>query len=718
MAIKFTTSYVSTVRPGAYVKSNVSSTPAGIGDNGNILIIGEAIGGADFSAEDVLSNNFFTADQADQVAQKYISGPIVDAMNMLASPSNDGDITGSPGRVYILKTNESAKASAPIASYGTLSDLNWGKDGNKYSYRIVTSQAEVAPTVTSDDLTTALLTPAVFDSLNFSVRLNGGAVTAITLSATTTAHDTIAELAAEIDAALPAGMSCVAVANTLVISVDADGTANAKGWGKGFELIDSTPGDLAVIGLDAGLMVSSSEPEIEMNVVRPDIEANETLTVSADVWLEIGYQGTTATATIANGVLTTTVTGGSGAALNINLADYATLASLATYIDAQIGYSAVATPTVGQRPALSLDAVSAIGIASTGSDIRPGRVKAAVASFEDAVANSQYLSAAITAVQGLPAAMAAYLYLSGGSQGGTSGAKILQALNAAEGLNVNFIVPLFSRDATADIAAGLTDATSTYTIDAVHAAVKNHDIKMSQVKAKKNRQGVLSFDGTFAQAKDKSAALVNARHNLVFQKVQQLNSSGQAQVFGSWMAAACAAGMQSAGFYKALVNKLANVISYVDPSDFDSGKAGDIEEAIEAGLMLLEQTSAGVRWVTDQTTYGFDSNFVYNSMQAMYAKDLVELDLGASLERAFVGKSLADVDVATVLSFISTKMDGYKRLKLIAGSDDAPAGYRNVSVEIDGPAMYVKLEIKLATALYFIGVEMEISQVKRSGSQA
>ena len=120
MSQRFSTPYVNTNRPGAYLNPTVRSTPAGIGDTGNILIIGEADGGADFSAESVLADNFFTADQADVVANKYVSGNIVDAMNMLASPSNDPAIAGSAGRVYILKTNSSSKATAAIPAYGSV----------------------------------------------------------------------------------------------------------------------------------------------------------------------------------------------------------------------------------------------------------------------------------------------------------------------------------------------------------------------------------------------------------------------------------------------------------------------------------------------------------------------------------------------------------------------------------------------------------------------
>jgi hypothetical protein len=41
------------------------------------------------------------------------------------------------------------------------------------------------------------------------------------------------------------------------------------------------------------------------------------------------------------------------------------------------------------------------------------------------------------------------------------------------------VVPLFSRDAAADIADGLTDSASSYTIANVQAYAKTHCLKMS-----------------------------------------------------------------------------------------------------------------------------------------------------------------------------------------------------------------------------------------------
>lgn len=718
MALRLATSFVNTNVPGAYIDVRVKSTPVGVGASGNIAIIGEASGGQDFSAEN-LKENFFTPDQAARVAQKYISGPVVDAMNALAAPSNDTEIQGSANRVYVLKTNGGSKASAIVdTDYGTLRDQNWGLDGNKYSYKILAAASESAPAIISGDLTTAFLTPTVFDGLNFSVRLNGGAIAAVTLSNTTTDHDTIAELAAEIDAALPAGVSCeVASASTIRIYVDVDAAAWRKGWGKALELIDSTPGDLATLELDPGMTASSQEPEIEVNIVRPDINLNETIEAKADIAMTVGYQGTTATLTINATSLTTTVAGGSGANLSLTLSQFVTIQALADYINSQTGYEAAVISSAAQLPPSALDRVTGIGICSTGVNLMPGRIKRANHNFKQAMATSQALEFVGIDFDGLPTPTPIFLFLSGGARGATTAADIVDALTALEGVSVNFVIPLMSRDASADIAAGLTDASSTYTIDAIHAATKSHCLKMSAVKMKKNRISMLSFKGSYSDAKQKSGALASFRATMTMQDAKQVDSVGVIQTYQPWYQSVIAAGMQSAGFYKSIVKRFANVISFVDPSGFDSGSPGDVSDALDSGILFMEEASAGVRWVSDQTTYGFDTNFVYNSLQAVYLSDVLSLDLAESLGNAFTGKSLADVDAGTVLSFVTTKMDGYKKLKMIASSDDAPLGYKNVAIEIDGPVLSVNLEAKLATSIYFIPIVLELSQVQSSASQ-
>jgi hypothetical protein len=710
MSQRLSNSFVNTNRPGAYFNTSVKSQPIGIASSGNIAIIGEAAGGDDFSAE-ALKDNFFTPDQIDSVTKKYVSGPIIDAFRALASSSNDANITGSANRIYIVKTNAGSKAQATVASaYGTLSAKIAGVDGNKFNYLITNSADEEGAAI--NGATIASL-GAALDSKSFSVRLNGGAAVVVTLSATSTDHDTIAELAAEIAAQLPAGLTCVvgAAADSLLIKTDVDAAANSKGFGKSFELIDSS-GDLADFGLSEGLSISSQEPEVQVDIKRADVNVNESLLAKAEVAMLIGYEGTTASLTIsASNVLTTSVVGGVGANLSINLSEFSTLKDLADFINSQAGYSCSVISTAAQNPATVLDKVTAAGICSTGSLVKAGRIKKAASNFAKKLAESANLDFSATATAGLPDEMASLVYLSGGAKGATTAANFVSAVDALEGVDVNFIIPLFSRNAADDIAEGLTESLSTYSIDAVHAAVKSHVLKMSVAKIKKHRQAFLSYWGTFSNAKSKAGSLANARVSLSFQKASSVNSAGEIVSFLPWYSACIAAGMQAAGFYKAIVNKLANVISYEDPTDFDSGSPGDIEEAIDAGLLFLEKDIAGNKWVSDQTTYGVDTNFVYNSIQAMYAADLVSLDLAASFQRAFVGQSLADVDASTGISFLASKMDGYKKNKLIAGSSDAPLGWKNAKISINGPIMEVQVEIKLASAIYFIPISIQISQV-------
>jgi len=714
MSQRISTSFVNTNRPGSYFDVKVKSTPVGVASSGNIIIIGEAAGGAKFDAED-LKENYFTPDQLDRVTSKYISGPIVDAFAALAAPSSDANITGSANRIYIVKTNGGAQAQATVAdAYGTLKDKNFGIDGNKYFYQVTEIDAEVG--ASKEGITiTADVGAGDLDAAEFKFRGQGGAETTITLG---TPADVPAVIA-EIDAALPAGFSCVAGTASLSLKIesDADADAHKKGYSKAFELVDSTPGDLAALGLTEGLSSSSQEPSIQINIKRTDTNVNEAFQAEAEVAMEVGYEGTTATLTIASGTLTTAVTGGSGANLSIDMSEYNTVKDLADFINAQTGYSASAASGSTQAQTSSLDEVTALGICSTGTGLKAGKVKNGLDSFKNAVGQSVVLDFAATGVAGLPDEMANVAYLVGGLKGATLAADVATAMITMEGVDANFVVPLFSRDASEDITEGLTDSGSTYTISAINALVKNHVLKMSTAKIKKHRSAIVSIWDTYADIKAEASAMANARISVAFQKTSQVNSAGEIVSYLPWHTACVAAGMQAAGFYKAIVNKQANIIGFEDPAGFDSGSPGDIEAALDAGLLFVEKGVVGSKWVSDQTSYGVDTNFVYNSIQAMYAVDLVSLDLSASFQTAFVGQSLADVDSSTALSFLASKMDSYKKQKLIAASDDAPLGYKNAKVEINGPIMSISVEIKPATAIYFIPISIEVSQVTNSAAQ-
>ena len=713
MSQRLTNSFVNTNIPGPYPHVEVKSNPVGVAASGIVIIMGEADGGDSFHNV-ALKDNSFTPDQYAKVQAAYVSGPIVDAMKALTAPSGDADITGSATRVYIVKTNSSVKASAIVdTDYGTMLDGNFGKNGNKYKFQITATAVESAP------VKTGTVPPAFGAPLNgaeFGIRLNGGAMTTVLLSSTPANHADAATLATEINAQLPAGIVCTVSAGALVLTVGLDASANRRGYGKSLELSELHAGDLAALGLTAGLTVSAQEPAVEIAISRADIGLSETLDVSADIAMQVGYLGTTAMLNISKSAqtLTTTVTGGVGAALSLDMTQFRTVADLAAAIAAAPGYTASASAAAQQMQPSKLDTVVALSIATSTAGNKPGRVKNAAAKFQAVMATSRALAFLPTAQAGLPSVMAAPLFLTGGAKGSTSAADIAAAVDQMAVVNANIIVPLFSRDATADIADGLTDSASTYTIDAVHALVKSHCITYSTPKLKRNRIAILSSDATYAVSKAKGQSLAHYRVSLTIQKSTQANSAGAITVFPAWYTSAVAAGMQAGGFYKAIVNKAANLISFVDPVGFNSGSPGDVEDALDAGLLLLANDTTRNYWVSDQTTYGYDTNFVYNSIQAVYCSDLIALDLSDSFWKAFGGRSLADVSAASGLAFLAQKMDQYKKQRLIASSDDAPLGWKNGKVAISAPVMEVSVEIKLATAVYFIPLNISISQVQQT----
>lgn len=714
MAQRLTESFINTNIPGAYFDAKVKSNPVGVSVSGNIVIIGEAAGGAaassiDSVSGDLIKNNYFTPDQASEVINKYTSGPIVEAFRAIASPSNDANITGSASRIYIAKTNAGVKAYATMpTNYGTLKDKNFGVGGNKYNFLVSQSVSEVAP---SEQGTTITSFGAALDAASFTIRVDGGAVNVITLG--TGGHADVGSLVTELAALLPASIEVAAVGtNTIKLSYAVDASANSKGYGKSFELYDSTIGDLGKLGLSEGLYVSAAEPEVQIDVNRSDTNVNESFVAAADIGIYLGYEGTTASADVVAGQLIFTVAGGSGSSLTLNLADYVTIQDMVDYINTQTGYTASAGSSYAQISPSNLDEISSVGFASSTAGLEPGRIKVASYNVKTKLSQSNVLDFVANSTVGLPDVISSAVYLANGAKGATSSASIVSILTELESTTVNYVIPLFSQDAAVDIVDGTTDSGSTYTIDAINASVKSHVLKMSQSKYKRNRSGVVSYWGDYSDDKIKVSSLANARVLFCMQRSSQVDVNGNVTSFLPWYTACLGAGMQVAGFYKSITNKYVNNITFEDPNGFDSSNLGDMEDAIDAGILFMEKTITGNKWVVDQTTYGKDSNFVYNSMQAMYAGDLVALDLANSFQTTFVGQSLADVDAATAASYLDSKMKVYKDQRLIAASSDAPLGYRNVKISIVAPVMKIGVEIKLATAILFIPINIEFSQIQ------
>lgn len=468
------------------------------------------------------------------------------------------------------------------------------------------------------------------------------------------------------------------------------------------------------------LRTSATEYRTQLQVTRQTDNVDETLIAGGEIAFKLGYTGTSATVTITDSVLTTSVTGGSGGNLSVTLADFPTIADLAVFINSQTGYSAsVGTAVLGLLPSTALDDVSAKGICTTHGS-QPGRIKIdGYRFFRKIVEESTLIQDGDPQVQapaGLPAVMSNIAYLSGGSKGATTDADVSAALTALKLVGCNFVITAFSRDASADIADGLTESGSTYTIDSINAAVKTHVNSMSKLKAKKNRLAIVSKRTTFTDAKEAAANIASPRVALTFQDFKTNNTAGTLTQFQPWAGAAYAAGMQAAGFYRNILGKLINTsgVLMADKS-FDFRDTDQVEEALLAGLLPAKRADGGgYTWISDQTTWGKDENFVFNSLQAMYALDIIALGTAQAMGKAFVGQSVADISAPVALSFLEGIMGNWLRLKLIAPSEGGLKGFRNAKVTIEGGVMIVEVEIFLAGSIYFIPIKFQVSPVKQT----
>ena len=307
--------------------------------------------------------------------------------------------------------------------------------------------------------------------------------------------------------------------------------------------------------------------------------------------------------------------------------------------------------------------------------------------------------------------------LSGGAKGGTTAAAVAAAIDEMANIDVNFITPLFSQDATDDITDGLTDPSSTYTIAGINAYLQQHVVSLSgQVKRKLNRLAVGSYRGTFANARAQAASLASARFALTFQDVKNVSVSGLIVQYQPWMGAVLAASMQAVGLYKSINHKYANCTGIVTPeNDFNPTNYGQLQQALNSGLLVLEAPAGGgFRWVSDQTTYGKDGNFVYNSLQVMYTADYMALDLARSFDNFAVGQAVSDISAPIAKGFLQAKMTQYLLAKLISPSNGAPAGYDSASCVLSGPVLSVAVNAYITNAISFVPITLSISQVQQS----
>jgi hypothetical protein len=487
------------------------------------------------------------------------------------------------------------------------------------------------------------------------------------------------------------------------------------GLGKSMEISGSVEAILrnksTTVGasLSNQLLVSAAEEQVSTVISRGAV--SDTFRAGGDIVLQISCSQADAKAIISDTMIDFQIS--SVSQFTVAFSQFKTMQDVADYISSQTDFSAqIASARFAAVNPANLD--NGTFDISTSLSAFPARIKQDGYSWSQAIAQSSLASASQPS-SGLPEVLSPAQFLSGGSLGASTGAQFAAAIDACEVIDTNFIIPLVSQDASVDISLGETDSSSTYSVDAVNAYLKAHVIKMSALKQRSNRLAVVSKKGTYAEVKEAASQIASFRVAMAFQDIKNSDSTGAIQQFQPWMGAIIAAGMQAAAGYKGIVKKFANISGIVNSSDFNSSSQGQKEDALRAGLLILERVNTGgFRWVSDQMTYSVDNNFVYNSLQAVYVADLMALTLIATFDRAIVGKSVAEVSAASARSILESVMFDFMRLRWIAPSLDAPKGFKDVSIKLIGGVMNISVNVKIAGIIYFVPVSLNISEVQQS----
>lgn len=316
------------------------------------------------------------------------------------------------------------------------------------------------------------------------------------------------------------------------------------------------------------------------------------------------------------------------------------------------------------------------------------------------------------ATSGLPSAMSE-IALVGGAKGGTLSSDIVDALAKFEKFHVNSIIPLFSRDSSEDISDSLTDDTSTYTIDGIHQAVKTHISLMKTTKQRSERQGYLSLKDSYDVCKEKSGDLADARLQLVIQDVRQIDAAGTIKWFQPWALSCLLAGSRggaSIGLpmtFKFMncsgIRQTAQAMTTAEEDitlDFDPDTQFD--DAIQSGITFLEAPkTGGFRVVVDNTTYGIDDNWVYNRGNVIYAGDIVAYNFRNVMEARYVGLKNT-VTVAEIKSTAESVLSTFLNQGVTVSTGDAPGGYKDLTVRVEGNTIIITLTVKLVEGIDFI----------------
>ncbi len=483
-----------------------------------------------------------------------------------------------------------------------------------------------------------------------------------------------------------------------------------------FTLTSSNHGEdenLIKVTVAAGVIDSAARI---FTIVKGD--ATETLTENEkDIKLNIAYTGAASVndLDIQGGILKTVTSSASIPAddLSITLAGK-TIQQVVDLINANGAYTATtASQSASFQSAADLDPRSTV------FDLGGGALDLLAQQKEllDIInGESEIITATrVTDIEGTIAAISA-TFMTGGAKGASTNTLFQAAFDALLATRVNTVVPLVSQDASALITDGLTDPSSTFTIDAVNLQCVTHCLTASNTKNRSERNCYVSKKGAFATMQTSSKALNEARASMLFQDVEILGSDGNLKFEDPWAAACIVAGVQAgtdAGTPPTF--KFINV-NGIQHADYNFKTQVDL--AIDAGLLPLEEVdSGGFRIVVGNTTYGKDANFVFNRISVQEAADVVAFNLRQQLEAIFIGDKLRTGTENTIANTTIAIMSTFLADEIIVGDDTNDGlGWKDLTVSITGNIVTIDITITPVQGIDFILPTITLDNIRQTTS--
>lgn len=497
-----------------------------------------------------------------------------------------------------------------------------------------------------------------------------------------------------------------------------DGSANpilalkSANWGDSENLINAT------------VVLGSSANKRQITIVRGD--ESEVLSENAEqAQINIQYTGagsactlTISGASLALKTLTTSVTGGPGGEdLSISL-NKKSIKDVFELISANPAYTVSLSNSQSGSVTNStdLDVVTAINVFAAGTELYKN-----LKELEDIV-NSESALATALAFQNVAGTIqvSAKAFFTGAVKGASVTGDFSAGFSAGLAKFWNVVVPAISRDAAADITDGLTDSGSTYDVDSVFAAMSSALILRGTIKNKKEAQGIGGHrDSTIANSYAVSNATASELVQICVEDVLVANSNSELE----WQQPHVQAGMM-AGIRvgtepgEPLTNKILNCngIGHVVNSetgisagDFDPDT--DFDVAIDNGILFAEQIAGGISVVVDNTTYGKDQNFVFNRGSVVEAAQTAAKRLRGRASVS-VGKKTGSGLRSSTETALTDELGDLFADEILSPSDDAPQGWKNLLVEVDGNTTSVKVHIKPVQGNDFVLIEIELGNSK------